>query len=228
MEFTGDVAQRYDEWYESAWGTYADIAQKSLLNRLARPQPGETALDVGCGTGRYLRWLHGTGLRATGVDISLDMARAARHHRADVGAHGRAFVADAGALPFGDSSFDLVIAVTSLEFVQAPEAALREMARVCRGRLFLGVLSRNSLYALRVRRKGPQSSLPKAHLYAVGELVELVRSALGPRPCAWRTALVAPEMQSRPGVALARAIEWIPGIDRLPWGAYIGLVVAVE
>ena len=224
MGFDRDVSQRYDGWYGSPWGEYADRAEKRLLDRLARPPPGESGLDFGCGTGRYLEWLHAKGLRVTGVDASPDMIMVARRRLAGAGARGRAFVADAGSLPFGADSFDLVVAVTSLEFMQTPEAALREMARVCRRRLFLGVLSRSSLYARRVRRKGPASSLAKARLYSVRELVELVRSALGSRPCVWRTGLLAPEMQSRVGAALARSIDRIPGVDRLPWGAYIGLV----
>ena len=30
--------------------------------------PGSTALDLACGAGRHLRWLHGLGHRVTGVD----------------------------------------------------------------------------------------------------------------------------------------------------------------
>jgi SAM-dependent methyltransferase len=228
MEFAEDVSQRYDDWYESAWGRYADVAEKRLFDRLAHPRSGETVLDVGCGTGRYLRWLHDRGLRATGVDVSLNMVTAARLRLTDRGADERAFVADASALPFGESSFDLVTAITSLEFLSEPERSLREMWRVCRGRLFLGVLSRHSLYARQIGRKGPASSLAKARLYGLGELLRLVRSALSPCTCTWRTALLAPEMHSTAGVALARVVDGIPGANKLPWGAYIGLVVHAE
>jgi SAM-dependent methyltransferase len=220
-----DVATAYDEWYDTPWGAYADAAEKRLLDHLARPRPGETVLDVGCGTGRYLHWLHERGLRATGVDVCLDMVEAARSRLSGPGVPGRAFVADAGTLPFTDSAFNLVIAVTSLEFMQTPQRALQEMWRVCRGRLFLGVLSRHSLYARLIRRRGPASSLAKARLYGVSELLKLVGGALGPCKCRWRTALLAPQMHSTATVALTRAIDTIPGTGRLPWGAYIGLVV---
>ena len=225
MRFAGNVSTRYDEWYDTVWGRYADLAERRLLDRLARPRAGETVLDVGCGTGRYLQWLHGRGLRPTGVDVSADMLRVARRRLMGPSVEARALVADACALPFRDGSFDLTIAVTALEFLRAPETALREMARVCRGRLFVGVLSRHSLYALQVRRRGPASSLAEARLYGVAELLGLIRSALGPCKCAWRTALVAPKVRSRAGVALARALDRVPGTDRLPWGAYIGVVV---
>jgi len=228
MELAQDAAERYDEWYGSPWGQYADIAERDLLARLAGPQPGEAVLDVGCGTGRYLRWLHMRGLSVTGVDLSLPMARVSHRRLGGMDLDGRVFVADGAALPFEDSSFDLVVAVTSLEFMQAPESALQEMARVCRTRLFLGVLSRRSLYARQIRRGKPESSLGRARLYSVGEVIRLVHSALGPCDCTWRTALLAPPMQSRAGVALAKAIDEIPGTSRLPWGAYIGLLVDVR
>lgn len=34
--------------------------------------PGSTALDVACGAGRHLRWLHSLGHKATGVDRSAE------------------------------------------------------------------------------------------------------------------------------------------------------------
>ena len=34
--------------------------------------PGATALDVACGAGRHLRWLHGLGHEVTGVDRSAE------------------------------------------------------------------------------------------------------------------------------------------------------------
>lgn len=41
----------------------------SLLDRLPAPERGATALDVGCGTGRWSRLLNGRGYSVTGVDL---------------------------------------------------------------------------------------------------------------------------------------------------------------
>lgn len=220
-----DIAERYEQWYRTPWGEYADHAEKRLLSALARPRPGESVLDVGCGTGRYLQWFSDRSAQSVGVDISYDMLCAARKRSPILQRDAWVCVADAHALPFPDRTFDLVTAITSLEFMREPAQAVREMVRVCRGRLFLGVLCRNSFYARHIARKGTASTLARAHLYSVCELLRLVRTALDGPSHQWRTTLLAPPAQSQPGVEWAAAVDRLPGADRLPWGAYIGLVV---
>lgn len=78
QQFAADVGGRYDEWYKTRWGAYADQRERQLLLQLAAPRPGERVLDVGCGPGRYLVWLRQMGLSATGVERSAAMAHAAQ------------------------------------------------------------------------------------------------------------------------------------------------------
>lgn len=52
---------------------------------------------------------------------------------------------DASFLPFADNSFDYCSSITSLCFVSEPEQALKEMWRVSRKALILGLLNRSSL-----------------------------------------------------------------------------------
>ena len=47
--------------------------------------------------------------------------------------------ADGTALPFADDTFELVLAIEVLEHVPGPDAALRELSRVCSGRLIASV-----------------------------------------------------------------------------------------
>lgn len=82
-------------------------------------------LDVGTGTGRYLRLLRGRGARfLVGLDRSKAMLERARETSAPL------VRGDAGALPLGGNAFDLVVA--SLVVGDIPDLALwaREMARV--------------------------------------------------------------------------------------------------
>lgn len=93
---------------------------------------GESVVvDVATGTGLVLRALlerRATTARLAGVDVSPGMLAVARRHLP-----GAALLqADAAALPFPDTSVDLVTCVTALHIVPDPAAVLREWARVLR------------------------------------------------------------------------------------------------
>ena len=97
-------------------------------------QPGQTVLDVGCGTGVIDRWLagHTAGQnRIVGVDINRYLLQEAM---ALVRKEGREDAVEfregsAEALPFPDSSFDVTMSMTVVEEVDAQQM-LAEMVRV--------------------------------------------------------------------------------------------------
>ncbi len=103
--------------------------------------PDEPALDLATGTGWTARRLAAQGAKVTAVDFAPNMLTAARDLAA---AEGRkiAFVeGDAEALPLSDGAFDRVISTFGVMFVQRPEDAAAELARICRpgGRIVLAV-----------------------------------------------------------------------------------------
>lgn len=221
--FEGPVAQGYDRWYDMPWGAWSDDCQRRLLVCMAQPRAGERVLDVGCGTGRYLDWLMGLGLEVQGLDASPDMLALARKRLGGRLGPVRLTQGDAARLPFQDASVDLVCAVTTLEFVPDPQAALREMARVARGRVFVGVLGRWSLLYIHERATRSGGPLDRAHFFTPPELVSLARAVM---PDWWlrvRTALAGAPFRSRLGGLAARWAEVLhPAFS--PLGGYIGLV----
>jgi len=74
-----------------------------------------TALEVGCGTGHFSRWLAKRGLRVVGLDLSRPMLREAQHLQSPPCLQG-----EARTLPFPDRTFDLVALITTLEFGGEP------------------------------------------------------------------------------------------------------------
>lgn len=139
----------YDSWYATARGRRIGDREFDLLRTLLDPQPGETLLDVGCGTGYFTRrFAREAGLQVTGIDVDPDMIAFAREQTPEI----EFARADMKHLPFVDASFDHVVAVASLCFVADERQAVREMGRVARCRLALGLLNRSSLLYLWKRR----------------------------------------------------------------------------
>lgn len=104
---------------------------------------GERVLDVACGTGivarRAAARLDGNG-SAAGIDLNENMLAVAREASPDLAIEwGRA---DAVALPYSDSVFDVCFCQQALQFLPDRPAAIGEMARVLApgGRLGLGIL----------------------------------------------------------------------------------------
>ncbi len=103
------------------------------------PQPGERILDLATGTGWTSRAIARRGATVTGVDIAADLLVAARA-RAEAEALPIQYrLGDAESLPFETGEFDAVVSTFGIMFASRPEAAAKELARVCRkgGRIAL-------------------------------------------------------------------------------------------
>src|SRR6056297_1241087 len=123
--------------WSSPGGAYDEISRGILdaiehcTNRLAPPRGGRV-LDVATGTGWAARRLAEQGWRVTGVDFAPDMLTAARGMRLARHPALEFHLGDAEALPFPDASFDAVMSSFGVMFVQRPEDAATELARVCK------------------------------------------------------------------------------------------------
>jgi SAM-dependent methyltransferase len=98
-------------------------------------QAGETAIDVGCGTGEDVRALEagvGPNGRAVGVDISATMIATARERSREHQSRARFVRGDAHRLPFMDACADAIRTERLLQHSPDPDAALREIVRLAR------------------------------------------------------------------------------------------------
>lgn len=202
----------YDAWYETSRGRWIGAREFALLARLLDARPGETLLDVGCGTGWFSRrFAQEAGLNVTGIDIAEAVLTFARDKFAhDKSPHIDFARADATRLPFADGAFDHVVAVTSLCFVADEHRALREMARVARRRVALGLLNRHSLLHWQ-KARGKSSGYAGARWHEAAEARKLLAEA-GIGGIQSASAVFLPS-----GGALARALE-----ERIPSSLPIG------
>ncbi len=143
----------YARWRATALGEITERLEVELVFTLAGCRAGMCVLDVGTGDGTYAIEAARRGASVVGVDPSAAMLMAAERRASAAGVHIDLQSAPATALPFPDASFDRVLAVTVLCFVEDPSLAIAEMARVTRpgGKIILGELNRWSLWAARRR-----------------------------------------------------------------------------
>jgi SAM-dependent methyltransferase len=92
---------------------------------------GARVLDAGASDGLFLNEIG--AVKGVGVNFLPACARKIS------GDEQLACVADVERLPFPDRAFDIVICCETLEHVPNPVSALNELARVCRGRLFVTI-----------------------------------------------------------------------------------------
>lgn len=202
----------YEAWYHIPRGRWIADREFMLLQSLLRTREGSSLLDVGCGSGYFSRRFARPGLEVTGIDPDPEALDFARQQGGDI----HYLQGDALKLPFSDNAFDYTVAVTSLCFIEDPLQALREMWRVSRHALVLGLLNRHSLLH---REKRGRGSYAGARWDTAGEIVKAWLPALIPQPggIAVRSAIFLPQ-----GTRLARCGErWLPGA--LPWGGFLAV-----
>jgi ubiquinone/menaquinone biosynthesis C-methylase UbiE len=128
----------YDTQVEVLFTGAADVMRRRALKPIAEWMAGRnqrhlTGLDVGCGTGRLLAFLHDAwpGLKLTGLDLSAPYLAEARRL---IGRTARVKLVEGAAekLPFDEASLDLVVSSFLLHELPADvrAKALAEMARV--------------------------------------------------------------------------------------------------
>jgi SAM-dependent methyltransferase len=124
--------RRYDDWFER----HAQAYVSELLAVRALLPYGSRGLEIGVGTGRFA----GPLAVEFGIDPAVETLDYARRRGV------RVAVAVAEALPFPAGVFDYALIVTTICFVDDPEAMLHEARRVLRpdGTIVVGLVDRDS------------------------------------------------------------------------------------
>jgi len=130
-----DGIEQFKANQKIAWANFAllehltGMAAPELV-RFAGIRPGLKALDVACGTGVVALTAVRAGAVVRGIDLTPELVQRAKENAALMRLEASFEEGDAEALPFADSSFDVVVSQFGHMFAPRPAVALGEMLRV--------------------------------------------------------------------------------------------------
>ena len=221
----GDRASEYDKWARSAVGAAYGRDIQATTTAILDIGSEQRVLEVGCGTGNHLLPLATQGVEAVGVDASDAMLRIAHDKANDLGLDVRLLHASAESLPLDNESFDVVLCLNALEFVEDQAATVAEMFRVLKpeGTLVVAVLNRRSVWGL-AQRLGrlfadPDNAYYRGQFLTRNELRDLLA---GTASCPGAAAKILGAVRFPPVGVCVKAWRFPP----LKWALPPGVLVA--
>jgi ArsR family transcriptional regulator len=152
-----EKAQAYFSQNASGWDELrrlhvSEEKVESALRELVGERPVDSFLDLGTGTGRLLQVLEGIYRHGTGIDASREMLAVARANLERSGISKATIrLGDIFNLPLESERFDLVTIHQVLHYLENPEIAIKEAARMLRpgGRLVIVDFAPHQVESLR-------------------------------------------------------------------------------
>jgi SAM-dependent methyltransferase len=123
-------------------------------------KPGDSAIDLGCGTGRYSRKLRHRKVKVCGMDLSFGMLKQAE--MLDNGTEPFEKVCgDCCSLPFKDQQFDIILSFGVISIMSDHLPLFEEMKRIAKPRAVIMVMALNENYIRNIQARICRSrSLP--------------------------------------------------------------------
>lgn len=137
--YVGEIAENYDRErvHERKW-----LLEQECISGIVDTLPERSSiLDIPTGTGRFLEFYRKRGLAVTAADISPDMLAVSKKKAAAMGLAAEFKIADARDTGFADGSFDTVLCIRLLNWIETPvlRRIVTELNRIGRDRLVIGV-----------------------------------------------------------------------------------------
>ena len=154
--------KKYEVWFEKHKATYF-----SELKALKKVIPEGLGLEIGVGSGRFAQPL---GAKI-GIDPSKNMLKLAIKRSIEV------ILGTGENLPFKDLTFDFVLVIVTVCFVENPVSVMKEAGRVLKrgGRLIVGEINKYSWLGQFYEDKRNKSEFYElATFYSSNEIIEML------------------------------------------------------
>jgi SAM-dependent methyltransferase len=157
FEFVFEMQQQHF-WHVSRREILYTLLQQSYHNELSNI----VMIEIGCGCGGVLQFLHSKGINVEGGDTFLEgLQLCAKHTNVPL------YQLDAQRTPFADDQYDVVGLFDVIEHIDDDQAALREMYRICKpgGRIILTVPAHKWFWSYSDRIRCHKRRYSKKELY---------------------------------------------------------------
>ena len=210
------IVKEYEAYYQTKYKR-ADLLEKGLLRKLLEQFNGVgKLLEVGCGTGHFTRWIESLGSECYGLDMSSLMLKEAKK----LWINGRFLKGESSNLPFRSKSFDVIMFVTSLEYMPKVTAVFAEATRVARKGIVIGLMNKWSpptirkIIQVRMRRNPHYRN---AKFYSIFDMKRILHETLSGKYSIvyWRTT------------AFPRVFGKLESA-RFPFGSFLGIAVKLD
>ncbi len=208
---------RWAEVYDRQPNPFLSVEERYVEQLLGEVE-GKDVLDVGCGTGRWLKLIAAGGTRKLiGIDSSsamLDRAKTKLGSAADI------LLGDCCALPIPASSVDIVIASFVLSYLESLENFAAELRRVTRagGRILVTDLHPQTAYSCGWKRgfRSKSGSVElQTHYRTLQEIVDGFGSAGFRANCILEPSFGIPEETTLRSAGKAEACELASGLPAI-------------
>lgn len=165
------LSKKYADWYQTARGSYVGENEYHCLAGHIGDCIGKKILEVGCGTGYFLRKFARDAEETVGFDLTEGMLKVGRKKAAAEEIDINFVQGDIlEGMPFADNYFDIVYSNSMIEFFKTENelnSALNEMWRCLKsgGKFVIGVLNKESTWAY----KRTAEALEKDSIFSEGK-----------------------------------------------------------
>jgi len=157
----------------------AKAREIKFLKNLIYPESGKKLLDIGCGTGTFLKSIEGSEVDLWGIDISVNATNIVKKI---LSKPGQIICKNACPLPFGDNEFDYVTAWGTIEHFPSTLSILREIKRIIKHEGKIAIAVPNVYYCKFIwdtfrKGTGPVKHQEIEFLYSFEEWKVLIQKA---------------------------------------------------
>ena len=129
-----ETSQAYSMFCERVFGkdlsqfNVLDMEQLNTLIEKLELKPSEVALDIGCGNGKIAEYISDLiGAKMVGLDFAAEVIKKAQQRTVDKKDRLTYMVGNMDELSFEDGSFDAIISIDTLYFVENIDATIRKL-----------------------------------------------------------------------------------------------------